>query len=130
MKPESGDHEYCQKERQQQDMAQIEQEMRDAQHTLDTDRNGIEEIERRLAEDNPQLEQIRNSEAEISILSRKAEEAMQVWQQDWDALNRKLAEAEQQEQVERSRIEQLNRNAEQLRHRLERIELEQRVCGR
>jgi len=111
------------------DLEQLGNELRETVQAIETDRASIREIEHHLQMDLPKLEQVSAEEADISSQFSSAEQAMQDWQQTWDEINRRHSAATQQAQVERSRIEQLDRHSEQLRQRLQRIEQEQETLG-
>jgi chromosome segregation protein len=56
---------------------------------------------------------------------QEAEQAMRAWQGEWDEFNRHTAERSQSVQVERTRIDHLERHLQQLEGRLERLHQEQ-----
>jgi len=116
-------------QRQKTDMEQIEEELRETRQALQADRDSIDELEKQLAIDAPELEETRNEENRISELYQTAEEAMHDWQQTWDDFNKQYSETTQKAQVENSRIEQLERHIEQLQQRLKRIEHEQEALS-
>ena len=111
------------------DLEQIGNELRETVQALETDSASIREIEHHLSMDMPKLELVQAEEAEINSQFSNAEQAMQDWQQSWDEINRQHSAATQQAQVERSRIEQVERHSEQLQQRLHRIEQEQETLS-
>ena len=122
-------HQQDLQQRRKTDMEQLEEELRETTQALHADRGSIEELEKQLAVDTPQMEETRKREAEISERYHQAEEAMHDWQQLWDDFNTQYAETTQKAQVENSRIEQLERHIEQLQQRLKRIEHEQEALS-
>jgi chromosome segregation protein len=111
------------------DLEQTSNELRETMRALETDGASIHEIEHHLHMDLPKLEQVRAEEADINSQFSSAEQAMQDWQKSWDEINRQHSAATQQAQVERSRIEQLDRHSAQLHQRLSRIEQEQEALS-
>ena len=120
-------HQQDLQQRQQNDLQQIETAMDDAAQALRTDCDAIEEIDQQLSADQPQLESLKADEQQLSAQFHGSEQAMTEWQQAWDEINRQYSEASQQAQVERSRMEQLERHVEQLKQRMHRVEAEQQV---
>ena len=120
-------HQQDLQQRQKADLQQIEQAMAGASTALQTDKSTIEQLEQNLATDKPQLESMQAEEARINESYQTAENAMHEWQQSWDEVNQKYSDASQQAQVQRSRMEQLERNIEQLKQRLHRIDAEQQA---
>ncbi|MDT8281913.1 MAG: chromosome segregation protein SMC, partial [Gammaproteobacteria bacterium] len=64
---------------------------------------------------------------EISESFLQSEQVMQNWQQQWDEINQRYSAESQKAQVERSRMEQLERNLQQLRQRLLKIDVEKQA---
>ena len=118
-------HQQDLQQRQKTDLEQIETALEEATLALQTDRSAIEEIQIQLAADAPELESLKEDEREIGERFQLSEETMQDWQHSWDGVNREYSEASQKAQVERSRMEQLERHVEQLKTRLQRIGIEQ-----
>jgi chromosome segregation protein len=120
-------HQQDLQQRQKTDLEQIETALEEATLALQADRNAIEEIEIQLAADTPELESLKADELEIGERFQSSEEAMQAWQTSWDEVNRDYSEASQKAQVERSRMEQLEKHVSQLKQRLQRIDVEQQA---
>ena len=118
-------HQSDLQQRQQTDVQQIEASLVEAKQTLQTDRDAIEAILKQLEEDQPQLDTLKSGEDELNQRFQTSENAMHDWQQGWDVVNSQYSEASQQAQVEKSRMEQLERHIVQLKQRLERINVEQ-----
>lgn len=112
--------------RQQGELNDLQNALQEIEHSLQTDREQLEEIELMLGEAEPQLELQRESQQSVNDQLHEAEQAMQAWQQAWDEHNQRAAEPSQTAQVERTRMEQLEKNVEHLRQRLQKIEEEKR----
>jgi len=112
--------------RQQNDLNELETALNEIQQTLESDREQLEEIDLVLSEAEPKLEMQRESQQAINEHLHEAEEAMQAWQSAWDHHNERAAEPSQTAQVERTRMEQLEKHVVQLKQRQEKIEEEKR----
>jgi chromosome segregation protein len=120
-------HQQDLQQRQKTDLEQIEITLEETTLALKTDRIAIDEIQIQLSADKPELENLKADEASINERFQVSEQAMLEWQQSWDTVNLQHSEANQQAQVERSRMEQLERHVEQLKLRLQRIDVEQQA---
>ncbi|MDX1609634.1 MAG: chromosome segregation protein SMC [Halofilum sp. (in: g-proteobacteria)] len=112
------------RQRQRDELAQVEREHGETAGHIRSDRERLEALDATLAEDRPQQEQLRTVQDQSAAALQAAEEAMQAWQQQWEELNRRAAEPAQTAQVQRSRMEQLERHCEQARQRRAKIEQE------
>jgi len=112
--------------RQQNDLAELESALNEIKQSLESDREQLEEIDMVLSEAEPKLEMQRESQQAINEQLHEAEQAMQEWQSQWDSHNERAAEPSQTAQVERTRMEQLEKHVIQLKQRLEKIEEEKR----
>ncbi len=119
-------HEKEMLQRQQSDLNELENALQEIEQTLQSDREQLEEIDMMLGEAEPQLEMQRESQQVVNDQLHEAEQAMQEWQSAWDYHNERAAEPSQTAQVERTRMEQLEKHVAQLRQRLEKIEEEKR----
>ena len=120
-------HQQDIQQRQQTDLQQIEQALSEATRELQSDREAITQIEQQLQADKPQFDNLKQEEDSLSQLFQVAEQAMLDWQQGWDVINAQYSEASQKAQVERSRMEQLERHVDELKQRMHRIVAEQDV---
>jgi chromosome segregation protein len=110
---------------QQEELEKTEQAWNEVQAHIKVDSQRLEQLARELAENEPARE-VATTRAEASREKReKAEHEMHAWQSDWDAVNARTNECSQITQVERTRIDHLERHLIQLRERLERAEAEQ-----
>ncbi len=112
--------------RQQNDLNELETALNEIQQSLESDREQLEEIDMVLSEAEPKLEMQRESQQAVNEQLHEAEQAMQEWQSLWDSHNERAAEPSQTAQVERTRMEQLEKHVIQLKQRLEKIEEEKR----
>ncbi len=115
------------KERQQRardELSQVEREHAETAEHIRADCERLEQLDAALAEDQPQQEELKASQDASAKALEAAEQAMRDWQAEWDDFQARAAEPVQQAQVQRSRMEQLERHIEQARKRLQRIESE------
>ncbi len=111
---------------------QQQQELTRAEHTLGEVEEHIRLDTARLAELSASIETIgpeysvAHSRLEESAAAlTEAEQAMQAWQAEWDEFNQRAAERSQSVQVERARLDHLNRHMQQLDERIGRMGEEQ-----
>jgi len=112
--------------RQQNDLNELERALGEIQQSLQSDREQLEEIDLVLSEAEPKLEMQRESQQSVNDHLHEAEQAMQEWQSSWDNHNERSAQPSQTAQVERTRMEHLEKNVLQLKQRQEKIEEEKR----
>ena len=126
-KQQSIQHHKDLQNRQQQDLQQVETALADAISALETDRRSLSDISEQLQQGEPELARLQAEESTLAAQLEDAEQAMQQWQQQWDSLNQRYNQASQKAQVERSRMEQLERHVRQLQQRLEKIDIEKQA---
>lgn len=114
-------------QRQQTDLEQIVAALADASQAIASDNQSIEEFKQSLAEEEPQLCVLQAREQETVEQFQQAEAAMQTWQQSWDEINQRYSAESQKAQIERSRMEQTERNVEQQKQRLQKIDVEKQA---
>jgi len=107
-----------------QDLAQAERTLNEAQSHRQSDQSRLEELAEQLELDRPQLEEAQGRVEAAAEAQAQAESAMQDWQAEWDAFNEKATQPAQTAQVERTRINSLEQQEGNLRRRLERLEEE------
>jgi chromosome segregation protein len=112
------------RQQQQQELARAEQTLGDIGEHIELDRSRLEELTRNISTIEPELEAARKSNEQAGEILREAEQAMQAWQAEWDEFNRHTAERSQSVQVERTRIDHLERHMQQLDDRLQRVDQE------
>ena len=95
------------RERQQQDLEQAISGAKEIADHIDQDETEIEQLEVTLNELVPGLQQARQSEQSSAESLKKAEDALEEWQNQWSANSVLLNEAQQQQSVEQTRAEQI-----------------------
>ena len=108
-------------QRQQNDLRELESALEEVEISLQHDKEQLEEISLILEESEPKLEMQREQQQVANNNLHEAEHEMHEWQTAWEDYNRRAAEPSQTAQVERTRMEQLERHIGQLQHRLTRI---------
>ena len=114
-------------QRQQSDLEQIESAFADASQAIQADNQAIDEFKNNLTEGEPELIVVRSQEEQDSILFQQSEQAMHNWQNQWDDINQRYSRESQKAQIERSRMEQLERHVEQLKQRVQKIDVEKQA---
>jgi chromosome segregation protein len=112
------------RQRQRQELEQAEQGAAEASLHLSRDQTQIDDLKRELEELEPGLVAARERERASAEALAQAEEAMQDWQERWEEFNRDSRVASEKTQVERARIEQLERQLERLAAQRERLSAE------
>lgn len=113
------------RERQAQDLEKINQSWRELQQHVEDDRAKLQDVNRTIADKQPLLESLKETQRHSSARLAEAEQAMLNWQQESDDFNRADAEATQAVQVEQARLEQLAAHLQRLQQRLEKLSEEQ-----
>ena len=106
---------------QQQELEKTEQAWNEVQAHIKVDTRRLEQLASELAENDPAREQAKGRAAASRAAREQAEQQMQSWQSEWDAFNTRTNEASQSAQVERTRIDHLERHLTQLGQRMQRI---------
>src|SRR5690606_446399 len=75
------------------------------------DRQKLEALQASVEESEPRLEQLREDDVFKQEALREAEAALSDWQQRWEAYGREAAEASRAGEVERTRVDYLDRQA-------------------
>ena len=95
----------------------------EAQSALDRDQR--EELLAALTDAEPTMARLLTDEADASVALTAAETALREGQTDWEEFSRRNSEAQRQTDVERTRIDHLDRQLLQSERRLERLRFEQ-----
>ncbi len=112
------------RENQEREQEQINRAWGEASAHLEADVTRLNELQRRLEELTPQLdEHVRARDAAVENRVQ-AERAMQDWQSGWEAFSAQAAEPAKVREVQTTRIRQLESHVEQLRQRQARLEQE------
>jgi len=107
--------------RQQQELAQADRAWNEAEAHIDVDTQRLTELEQSLGARQPELAELQARAEETGAQLQEAEQAMQIWQAEWDDFNRRAAEPQRSAEVERTRLDHLERQLTQLAQRLDRI---------
>lgn len=112
-------------ERERQLKTDLEQTLRDcaeAEEHLAQDLHKAEGWQAELLEIEPELELLNDAESVSAETLQAAEDAMQAWQQDWDAFNQRASQPRQQAEVQQSRIQYLEQVQQRLLERTRKLE--------
>ncbi len=103
------------------DLREVEQACAEAESDKGEDHSRLEEMRNTLTTQEPLLVAARAAEQAAAAQLEKAERAMQAWQTEWDEFNQHAAKPAQTAQVERTRINHLEQQEQNLRQRIERL---------
>jgi chromosome segregation protein len=117
------------RQQQQQELARVEQTLGEIETHIRLDSERLEELVRTIAGIEPDLAAARERVGHSADELAGAERAMRAWQTEWDEFNRRAAERSQSAQVERTRLDHLERHVQQLDTRLQRMGEEQQTLG-
>ena len=110
--------------RQQQELAQADTAWNEVEAHIGVDTRRLTELAEQLATQEPALAALQLRAEETGAQLHEAEQGMQAWQAEWDDFNRRAAEPQRSAEVERTRIDHLERQVLQLAQRLDRINAE------
>jgi chromosome segregation protein len=113
------------RQQQQQELARAEHTLGEIDEHIKLDGKRLEELAANIAAIEPELAATQERSTASDTALREAEQAMHAWQAEWDEFNRRSAEHSQSVQVERTRIDHLERHVRQLDDRLQRMGQEQ-----
>ncbi len=106
---------------QSQELAEVDRNLAESMAHLRDDTARIAQIAESIETDQPAFDMLKESQKLSAELLLRAETELQEWQQRNDAFNRRFSESSQVAQVERSRIEQLERSTASADSRLARL---------
>ncbi len=106
---------------QSQELAEVDRNLAESMAHLRDDTARIAQIAEAIETDQPAFDMLKESQKMSAELLLRAETELQEWQQRNDAFNRRFSESSQVAQVERSRIEQLERSTANADTRLARL---------
>ncbi len=92
-----------------------------------TDRQQVEALRQALAEGEPRLEALQQLQDDTAEAQRDAEAKLADWQQRWDSHTRHAGESNRAAEVERTKLNYLDRQAIDLARRREALEAEQKA---
>ncbi|WP_300618950.1 chromosome segregation protein SMC [Dokdonella sp.] len=99
-----------------------------AEH-IEGDRQRFEELKAQLAESEPQLETLREADENSVDALRTAEAKLAEWQEQWDAHSRETSQAGQAAEVERTRLDYLDKQTLQSDQRRGALESERAAAN-
>lgn len=117
------------RERQSQDLQQIQTAWSQATEAIEEDLGRVTTLAQGLEEKSPAFEALKETEELSAQRLEEAEMAMQDWQGQWDSFNENHAQNNQIAKVESTRRDQLERTADDLQRRLERVQEELASLG-
>ena len=117
------------RQQQQQELSRAEQTLAEIETHINIDSARLQELARDLEALEPELVAATARTGQSQAALQDAEQAMHAWQQEWDEFNRRSAERAQAAQVERTRLDHLDRHLLQLDERLQRMDEEQQLLG-
>ncbi|WP_444919427.1 chromosome segregation protein SMC [Microbulbifer sp. CnH-101-G] len=107
------------------DLAQTEQEFREAETNLEVDREKAAQFEEELEVIVPDLEMVLAAEEDSATGLLEAEEQMRNWQNEWDQFNQGASGSRQKAEVQQSRIQHLETSGQRLLERINKLIAEQ-----
>ncbi len=108
-------------DRQQQEQSEANQSLQQANREIDQDKETLATLDEQISELQPACDTSKNQLSEAQEKLRAAEQLMSDWQTRWDEYTRSAAEPVQQAQVEKTRMEHLERQIKQLEARQQRL---------
>jgi chromosome segregation protein len=112
------------RKRHQGDLEETEHAWRAAENEISRDREQVTELTAVLKEIEPALARAREAEARDRDQRDAAEAARQDWQERWDVFTHAHGETSRTSQVERTRIDHLERQSSQMLSRIEKLDAE------
>lgn len=106
------------------DLDQTQRDCKEAEENLLIDAQKAEGWEEEILVIEPELEMVKAAEEGSNEVLLDAEEAMQRWQNEWDAFNQRASEPRQKAEVQQSRIQHLEQVQQRLLQRIEKLKEE------
>ncbi len=107
------------RQQQERELAETEEAWSAAQGHLTADEEKISLLEETLEVEQAKIEEASERESLSSETLQNAEQKMSLWQEQWDEFNSSSAQALRTAEVARARVEHLEENVSQAKHRLE-----------
>ncbi|MEJ2514507.1 MAG: chromosome segregation protein SMC [Gammaproteobacteria bacterium] len=114
------------RQRQQRELEEAEQGLKDIRHHIDRDRDVLDQLNLALGELGPSLEEARSAEATSAEALRSAEQNLEEWRARWQSFSGDASAAREVSEVERARIEQLESQRLRLTERRKRLRTQDR----
>ena len=107
---------------------ETERAYRELSEHIDVDRTQIETLRAAVADSEPRLEALREIDEQTGDVLREAEAKLSEWQSAWDEYSGSSSEASRAAEVERTRLDYLDRQCLDTARRLEALETEKRAA--
>jgi chromosome segregation protein len=117
------------RQQQQEELSRAEQTLAEVEEHIRVDTTRLEELARDIEAIGPELALATERSGQSAAALKDAEQAMHAWQEEWNEFNQRAAERAQAAQVERTRLDHLDRHMQQLDDRLQRMDEEQQTLG-
>jgi chromosome segregation protein len=117
------------RQQQQEELSRAEQTLAEVEEHIRVDTTRLEELARDIEAIGPELALATERSGQSATALKDAEQAMHAWQEEWNEFNQRAAERAQAAQVERTRLDHLDRHMQQLDDRLQRMDAEQQTLG-
>lgn len=115
------EHTKATRRQQNQELAEVEKNLEEARTHQREDTARIEDIDASMQTDQPAYDSLKDSQKHSAEIFTKAERELAEWRVRQDNFNHRLGEATRTASVELSRIDQLEKNAESITGRLQRL---------
>ena len=110
--------------RQQRALAEAERDQQELTSHIDLDRAHLAELKRDIDKSEPELEQARKQESEETARLADLEEQTEAMRATWEDFSSRSGQASREAEVERTRIEALDRNLQDRARRIEKLRAE------
>ncbi|MDH3888870.1 MAG: chromosome segregation protein SMC, partial [Gammaproteobacteria bacterium] len=117
------------RQQQQEELSRAEQTLAEVEEHIRVDTTRLEELARDIETNGPELTATTERAGQSAADLKDAEQSMHAWQEEWNEFNQRAAERAQAAQVERTRLDHLDRHMQQLDDRLQRMDDEQQTLG-
>ena len=117
------------RQQQQEELSRAEQTLADVEEHIRIDSTRLAELTHNIEAIGPELATTTERSVQSAAALKDAEQAMRAWQEEWNEFNQRAAEHAQAAQVERTRLDHLDRHMQQLDDRLQRMDEEQQTLG-
>jgi chromosome segregation protein len=116
-------------QQQQEELSRAEQTLFEVEEHIRVDSTRLAELAQAIETIGPELAAATERSGQSAAALKDAEQAMHAWQEEWNEFNQRAAEHAQAAQVERTRLDHLDRHIRQLDDRLQRMDEEQQTLG-
>jgi chromosome segregation protein len=109
------------RQRQVEDLDKVNSSWQELRQHIEDDRVKLADVARTIADKEPALATLKETQQHSAMRLAQAEQAMAEWQQAWEGFNREDAGVVQSVQVEQTRQEQLKQQLERMNQRLQKL---------